>query len=321
MDSYILPRLPFLPSFQETIATAEPLSADFLKYQLSRTPTPKRFSRNANRAPRPHLNPGTPRNEDNLSLTKTDFRPESEPVSHDVAAEAQDGAPRIAKRWPVPRHVTAAWTSHEDGPVCNTAKSSPGSDRNAQMSAGLEKSRIHVPVDETDDFTLNDAIREATVGSKIATGRPAIAKLVSTPNVPEDIAALSQGHDQESHVWGSPAEKTALKRPKKRHPLPSAPPLRQQRAALAGILNNRQFSIPDDERPAIAKKQKRPRIARNLPVDELELATERLVLPYDAPPMCEWKSERNEFAILQDSKKSSSGPISISLQVINMLYT
>lgn len=292
MDSYILPGLPFLPSFQETIATAEPLSADFLKYQLSRTPAPKRFSRNANRAPRPHLDPGTPRNEGNLSLTKTGFRPASEHISHDVAAEAQDGSPRIAKRWPVPRHVSAAWAPHEDGPVDSTAKSLPGSDCNAQMSAGFEKSRLNIPVDESDDFTLNDAIREAAVGSKIGTGRPAIAKLASTPNVPEDIAALPRGHGQERDLLGNPAEKTALKRPKKRHPLPSALPVRPQRVALAGIPNKRQFSIPDDERPAKAKNQKRPRIAKNLPVDELELAEERLVLPYDAPPLCEWKSER-----------------------------
>lgn len=222
MDAYILPGISFLLSSQESIAAAEPLAADFLKYQLSRTPTSKRFSRNANQAPWANMDPRAARNVGSLSIAKT----------------------------------------------------------------GL---------------------------------RPATQKLISRPNVLENICASPPGHGQESHLPGSSADKTALKRPKKRHPLPSAPPAHQQRAALEETPNNRQFSIPDDERPAKAKKQKRPRIARNLPVDELELTEERLVLPFDAPPMCELTGERNKCSILQDSKKCSSDrPCTNILQAINV---
>ena len=258
MDSYISPGLSFLPSSQQTLAKVEPLSADFLKYQLSRTPTLKRFSRNVNRPPSARLDAKTPRNDGNLSLNKADFRPASEPISQDVAAEADDRPSRIAKHWPAPRHVAAAWTSHEGGSVDSTAKYSPDSDGNVQM---LQKTHTRVATEDSDDFTLNDAIREA--------------------------GGLLKTHAVASHSSGGPAEKAVLKRPTKSHPLPSAPPVHQQRAALAEVQFNRQFSIPDDELPGKAKKQKRPRIARNLPVDGLELAEERVVLPYDAHPMCE----------------------------------
>lgn len=241
MDPYILPGLSFLSSSQETYATAKPLSADFLKYQLSRTPTPKRFSRNANRTPRAHLDPETLLNEGNLNLTKTHFRAASELISHDVAAKAHGQLPRFAEN----------------------------------------------------DFTLNDAIREAVGSKKIEAGKDAPGREISAPNAQKDGVSLLETHVAVPHSSGSPAEKVVLKRPTKRHPLPTAPLVHEQRAALAEVQVNRQFSIPDDERPAQAKKQKqkRPCIARNLPVDELELAEERLV-PYNAPPICEWNSEK-----------------------------
>lgn len=319
MDSYILPGLSFLPSSREAIAAAQPLSADFLKYQLSRTPTPKRFSRDANRAPRAHLDPETPRVEGNLSLTKTDFRPASQLISHDAAAEAEDRPPKIAERWSVPKRVTSTVAHSGNGSEDSTAQSLPGTDVKSQMSAVLEKTRLRVPIDdETDDLTLNDAIREAAVSSKMGTAKTPTEKVVAASDALENIASSLHSHVSDDHPSTVSAKKTVLKRPKKRHPLPSAPPVRQQRAESAEIPNNRQFSILDDERPAKSQKQKRPRIARNLPVDELELAEERSVLPYDAPPMCEWKSDRNKLAVLQDSKKSSSGHTPNISQVMNV---
>lgn len=294
MNSYISTDLSFLPSHQETIATAEPLSADFLKYQLSRTPTLRRFSRNANRAPRAHLDAETPRNKSNLSLTKTDFRSASELVSQD------DWSPRVAKRWPVPKPVAGARTFHEGGSVDSTSKSSPDSDGNLQM---LEKPYPRCAINEPDDFTLTDAIREAAVSKRIEAAKDAIERGVSGTNVQKHDASISKTHAAVAQSSRSPAEKAVLKRPTNRHPLPFSPPLRQQRAALAEVQLSRQFSIPDDEKPATAKKQKRPRIARNLPVDELELAEERLVLPYDAPPICEWMSETTDWLFSNISKQ------------------
>ena len=150
----------------------------------------------------------------------------------------------------------------------------------------LEKSRGCAPIDESDGFHQNDAIRGALESRQIEGGKDAPQRQFSALNVQKGGASLSETRVLSHSLW-SPVKKVMLKRPTRRHPLPSAPPVHQRRAVLAEVRVNRQFSIPDDEIPAKAKKQKPPRIARNLPVDELELAEERLVVLYDAPPLCE----------------------------------
>lgn len=141
----------------------------------------------------------------------------------------------------------------------------------------------HVSGEEMDDMSLNDAIRKAALINGVELARKDPERDIPPPDAEKDHGSVSQTHSSEAQLSLRLPEKKRLKRPTKRTPLPSGPPI-EQHLVSQQTLGSRQLSIPDEEWPAKAKK--RPQARRNLPVDELELAEERLP-SYDAPPICE----------------------------------
>lgn len=150
--------------------------------------------------------------------------------------------------------------------------------------------------DKRDDLTLNEAIRAAALVKQAKYPREVQEEDIPTSGTEEDLNAVSRSHVSETQPSSDPAEKRKLKRPVKRMPLPSAPPPTHQPTQSEDGPSSRQYSIPDDERPAKAKKRAR---ARRLPVDELELAEERMP-SYDAPPMCKLDSEERATSTIQE---------------------
>lgn len=269
----------------------EPLPAELLQYRLARTPTPRRFNRNRN-----VITPQTPKNsvshdQNSASLPGTGIRPASELVNHAATVEAPHSSSiRIARRRPAPKLYSTlllstpnstpseqpcTFVSRADGFADGLSRTTASElqEKASDMSSAFS--------DETDYLTLNEAIREAAVLSQ-EKHISKVSENIQPPIVKKGDIASSRSHVSETQLSPIQAEKKRLKRPTKRTPLPSAPQSLQKQTVFEAAPSSRQFSIPDEDRPTKTKKRSG---AQRLPVDELELAGERLPA-YDAPPMC-----------------------------------